>query len=85
MSKNTTKSLSKYIENQSLQLEIAPRPMIMQDLHYDNAPLSGEKLTQAQIQGKVPNMNEELPIAIQRRKRDPKPFNQLKESLEYLS
>jgi len=37
------------------------------------------------MQGEVPNMNEELPIAIRRTKRDPKPSNQLKESLEYLS
>jgi len=30
-------------------------------------------------------MNEELPIAIQRTKQDPKLSNRLKESLEYLS
>jgi len=36
----------------------------MQDLYYDNAPLSEKKLTQEQMQSKVPNINEELPIAI---------------------
>jgi len=36
----------------------------MQDLHCDNAPLSEEKLTQEQMQGEVPNMDEELPIVI---------------------
>jgi len=64
MSKNTTESLSKHVESQPLQLRIALRPTIMQDLHYDNAPLSEKKLTQEQMQDKVPNINEELPIAI---------------------
>jgi len=84
-SKNMTESLSEHVESQPLQLGIAPRPTIMQDLYCDNAPLSGEKLTQEQIQGEVPNMDEELPIAIQRTKQDPKPSNWLKEFLEYLS
>ena len=64
MLKNTTESLSEHVESQSLQLGIAPRLTIMQDLHCDNALLSGEKLTQEQMQGEVPSMDEELPIAI---------------------
>ena len=59
--------------------------MIMQDLHHDNMPSSAEKLTQEQTQIKVPSTDEELPIAIQRTRQDPKPSNQLKKSLEYLS
>jgi len=67
-SKNTTKSSSKHVESQPLQLGIAPRPTIMQDLHCDNVPLSEEKLTQEQMQSEVPSMDKELSIAIRRTK-----------------
>ena len=59
--------------------------MIMQDLHCDNVPSLAEKPTQEQTQIEVPSIDEELPITIRRTRQDPKPSNQLKESLEYLS
>jgi len=46
MLKNMTESLSEHVESQPLQLGIVLRPTIVQDLYCDNAPLSGEKLTQ---------------------------------------
>jgi len=62
-----------------------PRPLTMQDLHHSNVPLSEENPAHKQIQSKIPDIDEELPIAICRSRQDPKPSNQLKESLEYLS
>jgi len=57
---------SKNTKTCSPQLGIVPRPLTIQELHYDNVLSPVEIPTQEQTQNKVPNLDKKLPITIYR-------------------